>query len=120
LFGWYSLPLERYQPKGKTIMNNVVVSPQPHKTSERIDTYGNVINPITKKVIIPNMPEYVPTQEEITKFTVKQDETPVTRETSPLSIQEQIEQAKKNLVALEELKQLKIKEMEAQLELLKQ
>lgn len=97
-------------------MNNVIISPNIKRVSERIDPSGNVINPVTKQVVIPNTPEYIPTVEDMTPKTVVQ---PVVS-SSPLSIQQQIDEAKENLLKLEELKKLKIEEMKAQLALLEQ
>lgn len=94
-------------------MNNVILSQNIKRVSERIDPSGNVINPVTKQVVIPNTPEYIPTVEDMTPKTVAQ---PIS--SSPLSIQQQIDEAKANLLKLEELKKLKIAEMKAQLELL--
>lgn len=92
---------------------NVVISSNIKKTSERIDQMGNIINPVSKQIITPVEKAYVPPTVEPVSTGVPM------KETSPLSIQDQIDEAKKNLSQLEELKQLKIKEMEAQLELLK-
>ena len=53
-----------------------IISPNIKKTSERIDTAGNVINPKTKEIIQKNEPEFIPpiiqTKEEDIKI-VKQD-----------------------------------------------
>lgn len=43
-------------------MNNVVISPNIKKTSVRIDASGNEIHPITKQIINPVEPAYVPPQ----------------------------------------------------------
>lgn len=99
-------------------MNNVIISPNIKRVSERIDPSGNVINPVTKQVVIPNTPEYIPTVEDMTPKTVVQPT--LGGASSPLSIQQQIDEAKANLLKLEELKKLKIAEMRAQLELLEQ
>jgi hypothetical protein len=101
--------------KGNNFMNNIVMSPNIKKVSERIDTKGNVINPVTKQVIVPNVIEEI-NQEDMTPKVVTPQ--PVIPSSSPLSIQQQIDEAKANLVKLEELKKLKIAEMRAQLELL--
>ncbi len=94
-------------------MNNVVISPNPRKISERIDHNGNVINPITKEITQPIEQEYVAPVQPVQQ-PIQQSKAQTT-----LSIQEQIEEAKKNLAQLEELKKLKIAQMEAELELLK-
>lgn len=95
---------------------NIVISPNIKRVTERIDTSGNVINPATKQVIIPNIVETVSPEDMIPK------PLPVVGAStaSPLSIQQQIDEAKANLLKLEELKKLKIAEMKAQLELLEQ
>ena len=95
---------------------NVIIDPNIKKVSERINPNGDVINPRTKEIITPNLPEYVePVQ---TLATVPQPAPqPVS---TTLSIQQQIEEAKKNLAQLEELKKLKIAQMKAELELLEQ
>lgn len=95
---------------------NVIIDPNIKKVSERINPNGDVINPKTKEIITPNLPEYVePVQ---TLATVPQ---PVPQPVSTtLSIQQQIEEAKKNLAQLEELKKLKIAQMKAEIELLEQ
>ncbi len=41
-------------------MGNVIISPNVKRTSERIDPGGNVIDPRTKQIIQPVVPEYVP------------------------------------------------------------
>lgn len=95
-------------------MGNVFISPNLKKTSERIDPSGNVINPRTKEIIKPVIEEYVaPVVEENMPYNAPQAPT-----TNAMSIQEQIDEAKKNLANLEELKKLKIAEMKKQLELL--
>lgn len=95
---------------------NTVISHNLRKTSERIDPSGNVINPRTKQVIRPveveATPPAMPQQ-------APQAITPIViQESNPLSIQQQIDEAKANLEKLQELKKLKIAEMKAQLELL--
>lgn len=95
---------------------NVIVDPNLKKVSERINPNGDIINPRTKEIITPNLPEYVePIQ---TPANVLQP-TPQPVSTT-LSIQQQIEEAKKNLAQLEELKKLKIAQMKAEIELLEQ
>lgn len=88
------------------------------KTSDRIDPAGNIINPHTKQVIQSIEPEYVApiAPPEVPQAPVSVVQAP----SASLSIQEQIDAAKANLVKLQELKKLKIQEMEAELELLKQ
>lgn len=101
-------------------MGNVYIDPNLRKESNRIDPDGNIINPRTKQVIQPVIEEYVEPTEVISEApkTLPQPlQAPIT---SSLSIQEQIDQAKENLAKLQELKKLKIAQMEAELELLKQ
>lgn len=94
---------------------NTIISPNLKRISERIDPAGNVINPKTKQVIEPVEPEYIPPPE------APQAPMPIVNApSSPLTIQQQIDEAKMNLAKLEELKKLKIAEMKAQLELLEQ
>lgn len=97
-------------------MGNVIISPNIKKQSDRIDPQGNIIDKRTKQIIEPITPEYVPpVQQEYTPPQATKSPT-----TSSLSIQEQIDEAKKNLAKLEELKKLKIAQMKAELELLEQ
>lgn len=96
---------------------NVVISPNIKRTRERIDPSGNIINPANRQILQP-VQEYV--------APIAPPEAPqaptaiVIPQSNALSIQQQIDEAKSNLAKLEELKKLKIAEMEAQLELLKQ
>lgn len=97
-------------------MGNVIISPNIKKQSDRIDPQGNIIDKRTKQIIEPITPEYVPpVQQEYTPPQATKSPT-----TSSLSIQEQIDEAKNNLLKLEELKKLKIAQMKAELELLEQ
>lgn len=102
----------------------VVISPNIKKTREYIDVNGNTVVPHTKEIIKSvNEDNYVPTPEELKGITNPQPPQPSPEAqnatvSNPLSIQEQIDQAKENLAKLEELKKLKIAEMKAQLELL--
>lgn len=50
-------------------MGGVFISPNLKKTSDRIDTSGNIIDKNSKQIISANTPEYVPTPEEIQKTT---------------------------------------------------
>ena len=99
----------------------VVVSPNPIKTKERMDVNGNVINPVTKQIIVPKQEEYVvppppttPPEAKICPVTV------VETKDDPMAIQAQIEQAEANLIKLKEAKKAKIAEMEEVLNKLKQ
>lgn len=96
-------------------MGNVYLSPNIKKETVRIDPSGNIIDPNTKKVIAPNVPDYVPTPQE-QAFVAPI----VTQSTSPLSIQEEIEQAEKRVEELKEKKKQMVEEMKRQLELLEQ
>ena len=106
-------------------MGNVVISPHIKKTSERLDFDGNVIDPRTKQVIVPAEAE-VKAQPPTVTMTPPQAtvEAPKTSTASAnagaMSILDQINEAKANLQALEELKKLKIAEKKAELELLQQ
>ncbi len=97
-------------------MGNVYIDPNVRRISERIDPDGNIINPQTKQIIEPVIQEY---REPVVAPQVlpEAQNAPIT---SSLSIQEQIDQAKQNLLKLEELKKLKIAQMKAELELLEQ
>lgn len=47
------------------MINSVTISPDIKHERTRIDINGNEIDPKTKKIIKPNEPPYVPTQDEI-------------------------------------------------------
>ena len=99
-----------------------IISQNLKKTSERIDPAGNIINPSTKQIIKAIEPEFV-APVTAPSIPIEAPQTPinvVTVQSGGLSIQEQIDAAKANLAKLQELKKLKIQEMEAELELLKQ
>jgi TolA-binding protein len=98
---------------------NVVISPNIKKTSVRIDPDGNIINKDTKEVIEGNN-DLVPEQVVSPVMATPQPQ-PFVQPTSSMgakSIQEQIDETKKQLEQLEELKQLKIQTMKAEIELL--
>ena len=96
---------------------NVIIDPNIKRVSERIDPDGNIINPRTKEIIQPVIEEYKEPENVVINQAPQTTQSPIT---NSLSIQEQIDQAKQNLAQLEELKKLKIAQMEAELELLKQ
>lgn len=87
---------------------NTIISSNLKRTSERIDTTGNVINPRTKQIIKPVETVYVPPVAPLPE--ALQDPT-----FNPLSIQQQIDEAEANLLKLKELKKLQIEEMKKQL-----
>lgn len=89
---------------------NVVISPNIKRTSVRIDPAGNVIDPRTKQIIQPVEPEYVSPVKDATVV-----QTPQYVPSEPLSIQQQIDEAKANLARLEELKKEQIALMKKQL-----
>jgi len=94
----------------------VVMGANIKKTSVRINAKGDVVHPKTKEVIESN-------QEEIPQPTAESQKASVSSAnpaSGSLSILEQIEEAKRNLKALEELKKLKIAEKKKELELLEQ
>ena len=96
----------------------VQISANLNKQKESIDVEGNIVVPFTKQVIKSvNADVYVPTSEELAGLTKPKVEVPVLQ-TSGLSVQQQIDEAKKHLAQLEELKKLKIAQMKAELELL--
>jgi hypothetical protein len=105
-------------------MGTTYIAKDIKKTSDRIDGMtGNIINPRTKEIITPVEPVFVPptTPPEAPQQPTAQEEPKpgvCQVEVNTLSIPEQIKQAKENLKQLEELKQLKIKELKAQAELL--
>jgi len=116
-----SLQIERTDTNLQAIMNGkTYIAKDLKKTSDRIDPLtGDIIDPRTKQVITPAESEYVPPTPPTTPPEAPQ--SPVASpEVKPdvLSIPDQIRQAKENLKQLEELKQLKIKELTAQAELL--
>lgn len=91
-------------------MGGVIISPNIKKTSVRIDPDGNIINKDTKE-IIENNSDLIP--EPVT--------TPIVREQPvqhTLSIADQIKETEERLAQLKELKQLKIQQMKAEIELL--
>jgi hypothetical protein len=99
----------------------VILSPNIKKTSIRLDFEGNEIDPRTKQVIKPKEVESIlPPEAQAPSESVIAPTAGVTPNSGGLSILQQIEEAKKNLQALEELKKLKIAEKKAELELLQQ
>ena len=105
----------------KNMATKVVISPNPVKTSERIDFKGNVINPRTKQVIVPKEPEYIPPPPATTPPNAP--ESPTTQEQPKVveqDISAQIAQAEANLAKLKQSKEAKIAELEEQLKKLKQ
>ena len=106
----------------KTIMGNVVLDPNPIKTSVRLDFEGNEINPKTKQIIKPKESDSIlpPTPSELPVEVVKTSITITSANSGALSILDQIEQAEKNLANLKELKRLEIEKKKKELELLQQ
>lgn len=98
-------------------MGKVVISPHPIKTAQRIDVNGNVIDPVSKRIIARNESESMVPPEATPEPVPVPVAPPVA---SPLDIQEQIKQAEANLEALKAAKRAKIEEMEKQLNELKQ
>ncbi len=98
-------------------MGNVYIDQNAIKVSERIDPDGNIINPRTKQIIQPIIQDYQEPENVVINQAPQKQEAPIS---NSLTIQEQIDQAKENLAKLQELKKLKIAQMEAELELLKQ
>lgn len=104
----------------------VQISANLNKRKESIDVHGNIVVPFTKQ-IIKSVDEgnYIPTPEEIQQSLKPKEEVKPEPVFAPggnqtgLSVQQQIDEAKKQLAQLEELKKLKIAQMEAELELLK-
>jgi len=111
----------------------VAISPNPIKTSERIDLEGNIIDPRTKRIIVPKEPDYVPLIQtsvplnDSTATNIPPDITPDASQAppaspipkdDPMAIQEQIQQAEANLIKLKEAKKAKIEELKRQVELL--
>ncbi|HDO20101.1 MAG TPA: hypothetical protein ENG81_01060 [Candidatus Bathyarchaeota archaeon] len=102
---------------------NVVISPSPIKTSDRINLNGDTINPETKQ-IIKKKEVYIPppqATETPPPAPPQPPQPPVTSEIPKddgLSVLEQISATKKKLKDLEELKKLKIAQKKKELELL--
>lgn len=107
-------------------MGKTILSPNPVKTSVRLDFNGNEIDPRTKQILVPNVIDstgtgtidvpYVAPPPEIViaptpSFIAKDD---------GLSVLQQIQSTKQKLVELEELKKLQIQQKKAELELLQQ
>jgi len=98
---------------GKTI-----ISPNPVKTSERLDFNGNIIDPRTRQIIVPKE------EETLTQAPPPQPpDKPVTSsapQDDPIDIQTAIQQAEAKVTELKEAKKKKIKEMEEELNKLKE
>jgi len=60
-----------------------IISPNIKKVSERIDTSGNVIDPRTKQVVIPNVVEVINPEDMIPKV-VSQETIPEVKSTSKI------------------------------------
>lgn len=58
-------------------MGNVIISPNIKKTSDRIDTSGNIINPRTKEIIESNKSEF-PIPETVPQPTLNAPQAPQT------------------------------------------
>lgn len=99
-----------------------VISPDLKRTSERIDTHGNIINAKTKELIQKNDQEYIPTPEEmhpVINGVSLPTESPTTLQVSirnPKIIQEDIVVTEAKLEQLKEEKRMKIEEMRRELE----
>ena len=102
-------------------MGKVILSPNPIKTSERIDINGNVIDPRTKQIIVPQEQEYVPptTPQPLPEAPQAPPAIDVPKDDG-LSVLEQIEATKRKLAELEELKKAEIAKKKKELELLQQ
>ena len=88
----------------------VVLSPNPVKTTERLNRNGDVIDPRTKQVITPRpAPPPTPPEAPVTPEEPKDD---------GLGVLDEISATKKKLKDLEELKKLKIAQKKKELELL--
>ena len=110
-------------PEGKSANNmTVIIASNIRKESARIDPDGNIINARTKQIIEPAVSDF----ESVPVIPVAPTDpvapvVPVTpMVTQEMSILEQIEQAKQRVIELEALKQAKIAEKKAELELLQQ
>lgn len=101
----------------------VVISPHPIKTKERINFNGDVIDPNTKRVIVPKEVEIITTPPEpVVQTPPEAIIGPVVIDTPKddgLSVLEQIEATKRKLAELEEAKKKKIEETEKLLNELK-
>jgi phosphoribosylcarboxyaminoimidazole (NCAIR) mutase len=112
----------------KNMAGKVIISSNPIKTSERIDINGNVIDPRTKQILVPKESDSMAgtvAQPTVQPVAVPQ-EIPVVPvaigapKDDGLSVLGQIEEAKKRLKELEELKKIKIAQKKKELELLEQ
>jgi len=122
LFSALLSKLEELRQFGGNIMGKTFISSKPTKTSERIDTSGNIINPRTKQVIVPREVEVQPPPVSPPVAPPQPPQAPVTPQIPKddgLSVLEQIQATKKKLADLEELRKLKIQEKEKELQLLK-
>lgn len=63
-------------------MNNIEISPNIKIKRERIDTFGNVINPHTRQIITPNIEEKVSPEDMIPKARI---ETPTSNSNNSMA-----------------------------------
>lgn len=100
-------------------MGGVQLSPNIKKTSQRIDTAGNIIDPKTKQILVPVEKDYVPPVQ-VEKKPEQLKAEPVTEITFKLKtlsdIKSAIKQVEFQLAELQELKRKKVEEMKKELE----
>lgn len=96
-------------------MSQVILSPNVKKESVRIDTYGNIIDPKTGEILKANVPDYVPTKEEIEAKINMPKEPPAVLPTAK-SISEQIAYAERLLAELKLKKKEEITRLKQELE----
>lgn len=108
-------------PEGKSANNmTVIIASNIKKQSARIDPDGNVIDARTRQIIEPVTPEHIESAPVAPVVTVAPIAPVAPVVPHEMSILEQIEQAKQRVIELEALKQAKIAEKKAELELLQQ
>lgn len=97
-------------------MGKVVISPNINKTKVQIDANGNEVKPFSKEIITPTEQPYVPKPEDIQAHVPVIPVPGPVIPSSPLSIQERIDQTKTLLDALLLEKQQEIAMMKTKLE----
>lgn len=93
----------------------VIISPNIKKESVRIDTAGNVIDPRSKQILVPNTPDYVPPAQTVAPQATESPTIAPKVEDTPKSIQEEILKAEAYVASLKEKKRLKIEQMKKEL-----
>jgi len=96
-------------------MGQVIISPNPKRTKVFIDPNGNEVVPYTKQILTPKQEEYIPTKEEIEKVMNLPKDTVAVIPDTTVSIQQQIENAKRLVADLELQKKADIERIRKEL-----